>query len=149
VAMGKHILGICRGAQLCCVMAGGKLVQHQKNSGRHEITYRDSADGVSRLMVVSDHHQAQFPWGLGDGAKVLAWTHRLSPFHENGNQEEMLRTGADGGRSGIEVEDVYYPKTKALAVQTHPEWLDPHDTEEARTIAHYRKLLTLHLTDSL
>lgn len=131
-SMDKNMLGICRGAQLLCAMAGGKLVQHQENRGGHEI----ETNGGGKIVVTSCHHQAQFPWGLPkDSWRLLGWSFLQSAYHEDGNQKEML--GGDEPYSMTEVEDVYYPKLKALAVQGHPEWI----RHTSPTITHYRKLL--------
>jgi hypothetical protein len=158
VSLGRRMIGICRGAQFLCVMAGGKLVQHQENSGRHLLTIHDDAPDTSdfgNMLVVSDHHQAQWPWLIL--FRLLSYTNQLSPFHHDGNGEEMVNGWASlcewgGGRAGnnlLEVEDAYYPTIKALAIQTHPEWLDPRQPEEAKTIAHYQKLLELLMRDEL
>lgn len=145
VALKKHILGICRGAQFACVKSEGRLVQHQKNSGRHKIIGCEPQNGIdyhASYYVVSDHHQAQYPWNLmGKDYHLLGYTIGLSPYHQDGNMEEMSPP--------LEVEDVFYRSTRSLAIQTHPEWLDAGDPDEARTIEHYRKLLDLHLSNQL
>lgn len=108
------ILGICRGSQLTCVMAGGKLVQHQENPKfLHKIkTYDDK-----EIEVTSTHHQAQYPFNLkNEEYKILGWTTDISRYHEDGNKKEL--------NPKVECEIVYYPKIKGLAIQSHPEMLD-------------------------
>ncbi len=145
-SMGKNLLGICRGAQLLCAMAGGKLVQHQENNGSHVVHRNDIEFGPDEYLVTSCHHQAQYPWGLPYGDwTLLGHSIDQSFFHEDGNKKELLEGMAHvcewgGGRAGnslVEVEDVYYGKIKALAIQSHPEWC----SKDSPTIAHYRKLL--------
>jgi len=119
IQLKKHIVGICRGAQLCCVKAGGILVQHQANySPSHKINTIDKTS----IITTSDHHQAQYPWLLPkDKFRVLAWTQDYSPFHEDGDGSEMV-VGVKEVPDGKEVEVCYYPEIKALAIQAHPEW---------------------------
>jgi hypothetical protein len=149
--LGKHICGVCRGAQLMCVLSGGRLVQHQQNRGSHKI---ETTSG--RFIVTSDHHQAQYPWGIprppqgytprdteDEGWEILGWTRGQSEFHLGGRGEEMLF-------EQVEVEDVIYRHTKALAIQSHPEWqFPPSGGMEAETINYYQKLLNLHMEDKL
>lgn len=104
------MLGICRGSQFLCVMNGGRLVQHQENKyGVHpmETTY-------GRISITSTHHQAAFPFNLPTkDYKILGWTNGISSIHENGYGEEM--------NPPVECEIVYYPKTRSLGIQGHPE----------------------------
>lgn len=113
--LGKPIIGICRGAQLLCVMAGGKLCQdisHQNNT-HPVLTY----DG-ELLSVNSLHHQLQFPYNLPTTKyEVLAYSENLSSHHVDGDGVEMI-TG-----DMKEAEAVYYPEIKALGIQWHPEML--------------------------
>jgi len=104
-ALNIPMLGICRGAQLLCVMAGGTLLQHiDGHSGNHNI---DTKDGRS-IIVNSGHHQMQQP---PDNAVAVAWA--------NPPQSEL----------GIkEYEVVYYPEIKALGIQFHPEALPSQST---------------------
>lgn len=152
--LGKHLIGICRGAQFLCVMAGGKLVQHQENHGAHKLIIHDDGPetiGVETIVVSSDHHQAQWPWLID--FRLLGYTDQLSSYHLSGSGTEMVNGKAamcqwGGGRSGnnlLEVEDAYYPKIKALAIQSHPEWMGEHEP----AVAHYRRLLDLHMNNAL
>lgn len=123
IKQNKYILGICRGSQFICVMSGGRLVQHQQNpSYKH---YIDTYDN-NKIRVTSTHHQAQYPYNLPkEDYKILGWTKDISIFHEDGNRQEM--------NPELECEIVYYPKTKCLGIQSHPEFvntsLDPLDVE--------------------
>ena len=139
VDLNKHIIGICRGGQFVCVASGGKLVQHQQNpSFMHDIITHDG----KTLSISSTHHQAQFPWNMPatlDNFKILAWTEGISKFHFDGNGQEIVG-------NGIECEIVYYPETKALGIQGHPEMMfDP----EHPTIIYLRDLLDKHMKDAI
>lgn len=141
VELKKKILGICRGAQLACVLSGGRLVQHQVDTGYHTIHTKTYLD--KDIVVASDHHQSQFPWELPEEEyRILGWTQGLSPFHLSGDGDEMVigHKKADGR----EVEICYYSKTQALAIQTHPEWLFPKrltDKSAMESIVWFRSLL--------
>ena len=95
IEQGIPIIGICRGAQLLCAVNGGKLDQHNpKHRGNnHPIL---TQDGGIIINVAADHHQTMLPSG-------------------------------DFVLYGVSLEDnipevVYWPATKCLAVQPHPEW---------------------------
>lgn len=115
------MLGVCRGSQFLCVMSGGKLVQHQRNpSYIHPIK---TSDGCT-IDITSTHHQAQFPYNLKEKLEynVLAWTNGLCQFHLDGNNNEL--------NPPKEVEIAYYPKTRSLCIQGHPENLDTNKYPE-------------------
>jgi hypothetical protein len=113
---GKKIIGICRGAQLLCALAGGILVQHQSHPWEHKMT---TADG-REIITTSTHHQRQYPWG---GKKprfeLLAWANNLSPYAEGENMQDNMKDDKP------EAEIVLYPDIKALAIQGHPEYAYP------------------------
>ena len=124
VEKGKPMIGICRGAQLLCALAGGILVQDQRHPWNHEIT---TADG-STIITTSTHHQRQYPWG---GKKprfeLLAWAKPgLSPYSFGEDDEDDMKDDKP------EAEIVLYPEVKALAIQGHPEYAYPsmHAWEE-------------------
>ena len=138
------ILGICRGAQFLCVMAGGILVQHQSHPARHAINAIniDSkwAESVVEITVTSTHHQRQYPWLLpANQFKLLGWSN-LSPF-SFGEDNEDLSFDKDG-KVLPEVENCYYKKINALAIQSHPEFAFPEvEKWESNYIDHCRMLL--------
>lgn len=132
----KPIVGICRSAQGVCVLAGGILVQDQRNpSFIHPV---QTSDGQT-LDISSTHHQAAHPWNLpAADFKLLAWTKGLCGHHEGGRREELV----DGHplAKGRECEVVYYSRIRALGIQGHPEMIWP-DPRFAPTIAYLRSLL--------
>lgn len=118
-ALGIPMVGICRGAQLLCVMNGGRLIQDQDNGHPSHLMFTESGKTYS---VSSDHHQAAFPWGIPE-MRVMGWTRAtIGSSHLDGNNQEI-----ELPEDGIECEDVFYPKTLSLGIQSHPEWLAPDD----------------------
>lgn len=103
------IIGICRGAQLACALAGGKLVQHVNNHGSSH--YVETNDG-SAFRVSSVHHQMMYPWNIDH--EVLAWAMESDEYHGHEIDEDLMEEQ--------EPEAVYFPKIRALAFQWHPEW---------------------------
>jgi GMP synthase-like glutamine amidotransferase len=135
--LGKPMIGICRGAQLLCVLAGGSLVQHQSHPSVHEILTKDGR----KIEVTSLHHQRQYPWG-NRGAKVelIGWSDNLSPFN-HGADPTIDLSGKE------EVEIARYPDSKALAIQSHPEMCYPTmSTWEKKYLDYCRELLDDHMT---
>jgi GMP synthase-like glutamine amidotransferase len=110
----KKMIGICRGAQLLCVMAGGSLIQHQIHPWRHEMETKDGD-----ITITSLHHQRQYPWGNKKPRfHLLGWTDHLSPFSFGESFTQRLEDKP-------EVEVAIYPDIKALAIQAHPEMAYP------------------------
>jgi putative glutamine amidotransferase len=114
LALSKNIpmVGICRGAQFLCAMAGGRLVQDITNHGGHH-KMRTFDNRV--FQVNSTHHQMQLP---PPDAKVLGWSEdKLSDHYWDGKNNNIPNVEK-------EYEVVYYPKIRAVGIQYHPEWLD-------------------------
>lgn len=110
----KFKLGICRGAQLATVLSGGKLIQHVTghNNSEHCITFNDG----KQLAIPSDHHQMLLPGDVEH--ELIAWSsHNKSIVYYNGHDKEIKLPD-----NFKEPEVIWYPKTKSLAIQAHPEW---------------------------
>jgi hypothetical protein len=114
----KPMIGICRGSQFLCVMAGGILVQNQRHPNWHPI---ETSDGKI-IMVTSTHHQRQYPWTLpNDAYNIIGWCN-LSPYSQGESEDDDLsRDPSVASESLEEVEICYYKKINALAIQSHPE----------------------------
>lgn len=110
IEMGIPIIGVCRGAQLACALAGGKLYQDVDNHhGDHEIVTEAGAEYITSSI----HHQMMDLRGLPqEDYKLIAWTKGMRAPQVKGE---------------IEPEIVYFPKIKALAIQGHPEFMSKDD----------------------
>jgi hypothetical protein len=112
------ILGICRGAQLMCALSGGSLFQHVDHHAgpNHPIELEDG----KTLITNSYHHQMLNLKKRGSNEKVdhrlIAWT---APKRSTLYLSEKPTEAPD-----VEPEIVYFPKTNALCIQGHPEFLD-------------------------
>lgn len=135
--MGKPMLGICRGSQFLCVMAGGELVQHQEHKYLHDVTTNDGRV----IRVTSSHHQRQYIQKLApEKVELIAWAEHLSPFAYGENDQDRLDEDK-------EVEIAYYPEIKALAIQSHPEYVYPCREEwQEKYIAYCRELVNKYLS---
>lgn len=107
------IIGICRGAQMLCALAGGFLVQDVTGHGNtHEV---ETDEGLV-IPVSSLHHQMMYPFEVEH--KMIAWSKRKRSIHY-----------ADVGRYippndvPVEPELVYFPQEKGIAIQWHPEFM--------------------------
>lgn len=111
---GAKMLGICRGAQMLCALNGGKLVQHVNGHGRDHwmATYDEEL-----LQVTSVHHQMMWPFDLPpENFKLLGWTPEQVSNVFAFNAKHTI------GKVDMEPEIVYFPTTKGLAIQGHPEF---------------------------
>lgn len=115
VQLGMPIIGICRGAQLLCAVAGGKLVQDVAGHewGKHDLYDKDGFVTLTNSI----HHQMMRP--MNTKHNILSWCEpKLSDKYLIENDEEISME--------IEPEIVYFEELKALAIQGHPEYLK-HD----------------------
>lgn len=121
------IVGICRGAQLACAVAGGVLIQdvpfHETD---HFLT---SSDGDS-IWTSSVHHQMMYPWNVS--YELLAWSQHSTILAFPGlAKEEILKIPTHIGKleaipRPMEPEVVWFPEIQALAIQGHPEYMSPN-----------------------
>lgn len=128
--LGVPIFGICRGAQMLCAAAGGRLIQHVNNhSGRH---YVKDFNG-NKFTVNSIHHQMQYPFEVDH--QLLAWCPEpLSDVHVDPLGTKPM---------SLEPEAVYYPKIKGFGVQWHPEMLDPNHESNRWVLSQMRGLFNV------
>jgi len=112
------MIGVCRGAQLMCAFAGGKLIQHVEGhvggTGGHLISSKDREKGPSTFRTTSCHHQMMYPFDIAHD--MLAW----STAHESDRYEDDK--GAVDMTGKVEPEIVFFPEIRGLAIQGHPEW---------------------------
>lgn len=138
---GANCLGICRGSQFLTAMNGGKLIQDVSGHGQnHEVL----CNGGLRFWVTSTHHQMNNPAATLKENKdflLLAWTpHPISGHYWGGNEEKIYPPEK-------EPEIIFYPKTKSLAIQGHPEYLETQAVF-SRYCRHLVKVHLFGLTDS-
>ena len=110
----RPIIGVCRGAQLICAFAGGKLVQNMTgHHGDHDVLTYDK----KILTTKSAHHQIMFPYNVNHD--LLAWCEEpLSTIYE----PQAWYTDGFDKETDKEPEVVYFPDINAMAIQGHPEW---------------------------
>jgi len=118
----KLMFGICRGMQLMTALNGGKLIQHISHPGGHMV---HTKDGHS-YHVNSLHHQMCNPYDLPkDEYDVLAYAEDLSYTHLGEHDQELTFPDHAYTKDGffMEPEAIWFPKTRSLGVQYHPEMM--------------------------
>lgn len=103
------MVGICRGGQLLNVLSGGKMWQDVDGHGGSHVAL-DLATN-RELWVTSTHHQMMRP---GADAELLC-TARKSTYRQSASYYDKSEEFTD-------IEAVYYPTTKSLCFQGHPEY---------------------------
>lgn len=118
--LGIPVLGICRGAQFLNVQSGGKMVQHVSGHGApHEVLTNKNMT----VVLSSTHHQMMNPFLLDEkDYTLIGWSEGISDTYLNGENEDNHLFMMER----IEPEILYYPKTKALCIQAHPEIMNPN-----------------------
>ncbi len=111
--LGMLVVGVCRGAQLCCALAGGKLAQDVDN---HDRTHPINLVNGDSLLTSSIHHQMMYPHAVPH--ELIGWSINRSGHYDGLTEEEV------NNLKGIEPEIVYFPEKKYLAIQGHPEFMD-------------------------
>lgn len=113
------IIGICRGAQMLCAAAGGKLIQHVKGHCSHHGL--ETIKG-KKITTNSVHHQMMYPFEVPH--TLIAWAD--IPRSTTYEEEKMGETSNDMfGRPEPEI--VYFPALKAIGIQGHPEFMSANE----------------------
>lgn len=116
----KFCVGICRGAQLLCVLSGGSLIQHVNNHNKSHAYYDIKGKAFN---VGSWHHQMMNPFNLSsDEFKVIAVSEITDCVHLDGHNRNIEYI-----RNFQEVETCIFYKTRSISIQTHPDWIEQYD----------------------
>lgn len=115
LAKGKTIIGICRGAQLLNVLNGGRLWQNVDGHRNvpHFVTYTSEKNEKFHIVVTSDHHQMMVPgkhssvWAVAGRSTIKSTFEEDIPMPSNHTDDPEI---------------VFYPATRSLCFQPHPEW---------------------------
>lgn len=110
-------VGICRGNQLLTTLNGGKLIQDVSGHAMGRMHGVMTSEGEI-LQCTSTHHQMAYPFNLPKkDYEILAYSHpKLSKYYEG--------SGIHWKDEYPEVEVIYFPETKSLGIQGHPEMMD-------------------------
>jgi hypothetical protein len=109
------MIGVCRGAQMLCVFAGGKLAQDVSGHGRaHLITTYDNESFVPQ----ANHHQLMIPGKVEHD--LLAWASQGIVAEYYTGEDDVI-SYFDKGFKHPEI--VWFPAIQGLAIQPHPEWM--------------------------
>jgi gamma-glutamyl-gamma-aminobutyrate hydrolase PuuD len=110
-------IGICRGAQLLNVLAGGGLWQDVNHhaGGTHEIRYYTTTDRkqYTTLPVSSTHHQMMIPM---DSADVIAAANESTLKRADGLERRTVNDEWD------DAEIIYNWTNNSMCFQPHPEY---------------------------
>lgn len=109
--LGLPIIGVCRGGQMLCALAGGILAQHVDNHhGYHKVK---TAEGT-KMMVNSIHHQMMVPTNTVH--EMVAWTPtpRSNVYLDEDDSNILVE---------VEPEFIYFNEVKGFAIQWHPEMM--------------------------
>lgn len=113
------IFGICRGAQLLCALSGGSLIQDVTGHAGKEHLLLSAEPAFPELWEIpSTHHQMMYIADLKKtAARLIAYTRPLGKVYTR-DKERIPVYGQN-----VDPEIVFFPETRALAVQGHPEYL--------------------------
>jgi putative glutamine amidotransferase len=125
---GIPIVGICRGAQLLCALAGGSLIQDVH--GHAGLSHVIVDVRTKKLTVVNSlHHQQMYLEEMPkDDYVLLATSDNFNEGHVGHSHTWKNRQPVD---VNYEPEAVWFPKIKGLAIQWHPEYLPDYHMSQA------------------
>jgi len=113
------MVGICRGSQFLCAMSGGFLIQdaghHALGPLGHEIITKTG----ETLRMSSTHHQMMFPFTTEH--ELVAWSPKRSQEYVYDIHGSF---NVKWPNPWVDPEIVFFPKTRSLAIQGHPEYYD-------------------------
>lgn len=120
--VGVPMAGICRGGQFLNVMNKGSMWQHvDGHTGKHVAHVNGF---VGDVEVSSTHHQMMRPSKAVE--HLILMTASKSKIKECmndiGNEGQIIRRYVSEKHREDDVEAVYYPDTKSLCYQPHPEF---------------------------
>ena len=115
--MALPCVGICRGAQYLNVRNGGRLFQHVDGHTLGDDHCMVEVKTQFPVAVTSTHHQMMIPSSEGE---IIA-TAREATIKESMYLGNVVRYMGDDP----DVEVVWYPNSKDLCYQPHPEILSP------------------------
>lgn len=115
IALAEDIpmVGICRGGQLLNVLSGGSMYQDVDNHTNDHVIKDLITE--TEVFATSTHHQMMRP---SETAVVVATAQEATDkvyMNEHGTPVKAVKPEAD-------VEVCYYPTTRALCFQPHPEY---------------------------
>lgn len=116
-------LGFCRGSQFITAMSGGKLIQHVEGHAtgkQHEIeVHFEKQVHPTTYKITSTHHQMMYPFDLEDhNYNLLGWSKVSKSMVYLDGEDKQIELPV----KFVEPEIIYYPQTRALAIQGHPEF---------------------------
>lgn len=117
-------IGICRGAQLLNVLAGGSMLQHVDGHaihGKHDMRIESTGEII---WTNSLHHQEMIP---ASNAIIIA-TANVAPVKYRGNTKISYNQSTRKS-TWDDVEIVYYPHNNAYCFQGHPEYCKTDDPQ--------------------
>lgn len=106
--LGIPMIGVCRGAQMMCALAGGYLIQDVQGHGGNHLVKTDTGE---EFYTNSIHHQMMMP----DKARHKLLAAVPQPLsREYWDVDNLVKVD-------VEPEYIYFPDIKAHAIQWHPE----------------------------
>lgn len=107
--------GICRGGQFLNVVNGGSMWQDVDNHGRsHTLRYYMKSGAEREVLVTSTHHQMM----RRHIPKSILW----AGAGETSFKSDCWTTQKMAMKHYMDEEIVYYPGTRSLCFQPHPEY---------------------------
>lgn len=109
------LVGICRGGQFLNVMNGGSMYQHVEEHAIHGTHPIMDVESGETIEVTSTHHQMMRP-NLNTEYDLIGYATL------GGEKNYWFNNQVVTNKDGIDFEVLYYPESKSLCFQPHPEY---------------------------
>ena len=137
-AVGAASVGVCRGAQLLCVLSGGELIQDVEGHGKvHQLVLPDKYKRLE-FQTTSSHHQVMNPYVLPRNEWTsYGYAKDGTSWHHNDGSGRRIKVWKKW-KDWKDQEIIWFKKTRSLSIQGHPEY---YKTDQSSFVTYCRFLI--------
>jgi hypothetical protein len=117
----RAFVGICRGGQFLNVMNGGKMWQHVEGHVKDHPVF-DIATEKAYHCTSTHHQMMRAPTNGEIKYEILAYALDRNGLKKRVDTEKLIPDNCKWEHDGLDIEAMWYPDTRSLCFQPHPEF---------------------------